>query len=185
MICGVLASLRLRHARRGSFNAAFCVGGELRQEGDCRFGWRIVLQNRWSEQHKNDCAREVRDALHRARLHRGARVIHAAVHFMTLHRMHGTHRSAAAIERAGGQPARHDRNGERQNSEDCSKPSHRGLVMLIPLPKSMQSHAGGRPSASADSGIREQQSLDGCAGTLDSHEVLPIYKIHGSILSHF
>ena len=138
-----LTSLRLmQQARRWSFDAAFCIRGELRQEGDCRFAWRIVLQNRWSAQDKNDCACVMDGRLHRARLQRSARVmlIHAAVDFMTLRRMHGTHRPAAAIERIGAEPAGYDRHRERQNSENCGKLSHHTCgAMLIPLRKSMQS----------------------------------------------
>src|SRR5260370_41095948 len=137
----------MQETRRGSFDAAFCVRGVCRQEGDCRFAWRIVLQTRWSEQDKNDCGGVVDGRLRRARLQRSARamLIHTAVDFMTLRRMHGTHRPAAAIERIGAEPAGYDRHGERQNSENCGKLWHHTCgAMLIPLRKSMQSRLGHR-----------------------------------------
>src|SRR5260370_22442487 len=132
---------------RGSLDAGFCGRGELRREGDCRSAWRIVLQNRWSEQDKTDCGGVVDGSLHRARLQRSARamLIHTAVDFMPLRRMHGTHRPAAAIERIGAEPAGRDHYGERQNSETCGKLSHHACIaMLIPLRESLQSRTDHR-----------------------------------------
>jgi hypothetical protein len=116
-------------ARRRKFDAAFCVGRGMCQEGDCRFAWGIVVQNRWSEQHKDHGARVARVGLPWARLQRGARVmlIHTAIRLVNRRRMHRTHGPVAAVERIGAEAARHDGNGERHDSEDCGKPSHRAF----------------------------------------------------------
>jgi hypothetical protein len=94
-----------------------------------------------------------------ARLQRGARLpTHIATRPLVSLSVHRAHDPIAALEsqRGGIEPARRDRQRQRQHSDNGHKPSHRAFYpscMLIPLGKSMQTRVllAGFPPLGLDS----------------------------------
>jgi len=122
-------------------HAALCIKEEGRKERNGRLAPGIALQNQRSGKRKNDCSSVMDSGWYGARLQYGARLpTHIATRRLVFLSVHRAHDAIAALERqrCGIEPARRDRQRQRQHSDNCHKPLHRPCTrpaMLIPFGK--------------------------------------------------
>jgi hypothetical protein len=122
-------------------HAALCIKEEGRKERNGRLAPGIALQNQRSGKRKNDRSSVMDSGWYGARLQRGARLpTHIATRCLVSLSVHRAHDPIAALERQRGgiEPARRDRQRQRQHSDNCHKPLHcpsTRPAMLIPFGK--------------------------------------------------
>jgi hypothetical protein len=114
-------------------HTALCIWEEGRKERNGRLAPGIALQNQRSGKRKNDRSSVMDSGLYGARLQRGDWLpTHIATRRLVFLSVHRAHDPIAALERQRGgiEPARRDRQRQRQHSDNCYKSSHRTILAV-------------------------------------------------------